>query len=105
MRRELQFANVARTVQWIKDESKPVLIPYDEDARALIQKIRFAGVSLGRFRQAQQFTVNLWPHQLVRARAIGSVDELVPDSGLWACHEGLYSDELGIQYEGTGYSI
>ena len=105
MRSDFQFAAVASTVQWIKDDTKPVLIPYDENAKALIQKIRFAGVSLSRFRQAQQFTVNLWPHQLTRARAIGSVEELVPDSGLWACHEGLYSDELGIQYEGTGYAI
>jgi len=103
MRHALQFATVAETVEWIKDESKPVLIPYDEKARDLIKKIPFAGVSLGRFREAQQFTVSLWPHQLIRARAIGSVYELVPDTGLWACREGLYSDELGIRYEGTGY--
>jgi CRISPR-associated endonuclease/helicase Cas3 len=105
MRREYEFARVASEVKWIEDETKSVLIPYNESARELIQEIRFAGVSLNRFRQAQQFTVSLWPHQLTRAKAIGSAYELAPGTQLWACREGLYAEDLGIQYEGTGHSI
>lgn len=98
LRKKLMFAQVSDAVQWIESQAKPVLVPFREEGSKLIQEIRFAGVSLGRFRRAQRYTVNLWPHQFERAKAIGSVHEV--RAGVWACKEGLYDEQFGIQIEG-----
>jgi CRISPR-associated endonuclease/helicase Cas3 len=100
MRRSFLYAKVASTVNWIDDDGYSVLVPYDEDAERLLEEIRFAGVSLGRFRRAQAYTVNLPIWESNRARAIGSVYELA--KGVWACRAGLYHERWGIQIEGRG---
>ena len=88
MRRGLKFKQVADAVKWIDDATWPVLVPFDHAARRLIEEIRFVGVSLGRFRRAQKYTVNLWQHEFERGKAIGSVYEL--QEKVWVCREGLY---------------
>ena len=79
--------------------TSPVIVPFDDDARRLIDEIRFAGVSLGRFRRAQKYTVNLGPHNFQRGKAIGSVYEV--QSKVWSCKDGLYDGQLGIRLEGA----
>ena len=104
LRRELKFRQVADAVKWIDAATSPVIVPFDDDARRLIDEIRFAGVSLGRFRRAQKYTVNLWPPDFQRGKAIGSVYELQPE--VWACKDGLYDAQLGIRLEGgTGKEL
>lgn len=99
LRKGLKFAQVADAVKWIDDATSPVLVPFNDEARRLISEFRFAPVSLGRFRRAQRFTVNLWPHEFERAKSIGSVEEL--QENVWACREGLYDARFGMRLEGA----
>jgi CRISPR-associated endonuclease/helicase Cas3 len=100
MRKNLQFQEIANGVQWIDETSTPILIPFNDEATRLIDEFRFAGPSLERFRRAQLYCVNLQDSDFRRAKVLGSVYELA-ETGIWACREGLYHPDLGIQPEGS----
>ncbi len=100
MRKAMQFATVAQTVKWIEEDSKPVLVPFDEDALKLITSIRFAGISLSRLRELQRYTVNLPNSDFIRARQIGAIYAIENTECFVLC-EGLYDPQLGITPEGS----
>jgi CRISPR-associated endonuclease/helicase Cas3 len=100
MRKNLQFQETADSVQWIDEASTSVLIPFNEEAICLIDEFRFAGPSLERFRRAQPYSVNLQESDFRRAKVLGSVYELA-ETGVWACRDGLYHPDLGLQPEGS----
>lgn len=101
LRKEFQFKSVSNLVQWIDDRSEPVLVPFDDQARELARQIPFSGFGLAQIRRAQKYTVNVPPHVLRRGMAIGSIYRLVDGVDYFALREGLYSDEQGIQIEGS----
>ena len=98
-RQKQRFKTVAEKVSWIEENTRGVMVPYDDEAVRLIQEIQFAGVSLDRFRRAQKYTVNLWESEFWRGLGLGSVYEVQPK--VWACPEGFYDEELGIRLEGA----
>lgn len=93
-RREFQFKAVAAAVSWIEDDpTKPVLVPLNDDAKGLIERMKFPGVSVAEFRQAQRYTVNLFEQHV---RGLPQIGEL----NLWRCPEGMYDLKIGFMSEG-----
>lgn len=100
LRGKFKFRTVAEKVSWIDENSTPVLVPYDQSAVELIRSIPFSGLGLAQLRQSQPYIVSLADNQLRKARNLGSIYALIDGTDFYALHEGLYSDTLGIQFEG-----
>ena len=51
-------------------------------------------------RKAQQFTVNVFPHEMESLRRKEAVYEVQPGTGVLCLREGFYSDEFGLALDG-----
>lgn len=56
---EMGFADVAKAYRLIEDESKSVLIPYDEKAKEILRKLQCGIRTRSLLRQASQYMVNI----------------------------------------------
>jgi CRISPR-associated endonuclease/helicase Cas3 len=50
-------------------------------------------------RKAQQFTVNVFPHEMETLNRNGAVYQ--PDIGVFCLREGFYSEEFGLALDGS----
>jgi CRISPR-associated endonuclease/helicase Cas3 len=77
-RESFQFAATAAAYRLIRDESTPIIVPYDATARRTIATIRAIGPSRSRMRALQRYTVNVYERHLDALLAEGALDELYP---------------------------
>lgn len=64
----LQFASAAEKFQMISQNTRPVIIPWGQEGGALAKELRDRYIngwppSINQFRRAQQFTVQVYPHE------------------------------------------
>jgi CRISPR-associated endonuclease/helicase Cas3 len=52
-------------------------------------------------RRAQQFTVNVFPHEMESLRRKEAVCEVQSGTGVLCLREGFYSDEFGLALDGS----
>jgi CRISPR-associated endonuclease/helicase Cas3 len=97
-RHRLQYAAVAGDFRMIDDEGRSVIVVFNEEAKALVERLRFSG--LGVLRRLQRYTVNLNEGDFRKAVALGAVHRVIPDAEVWAACEGFYDKkQLGLRLE------
>jgi len=70
----IPFRCVADTFKVIDDIMQPVVIPWDDRARALIQEARFATSLAGFARKLQRFTVQVYQHEWNALHTAGALE-------------------------------
>jgi CRISPR-associated endonuclease/helicase Cas3 len=98
-RKRWNFKTIAEQFRLIDDLSKPVVVPYDDQAQDLLQSLRFGAASLRVLRQLQSYTVNLWEHEFREAANRGILVRVAEDREIWRCPEGLYDERIGIKLD------
>ena len=92
---DFPFKTVAEKFQFIKDYMKPVIIPFDDEARDLIRSLDFADYPAALSRKLQKFTVSIPPWQWEKLLAIGSIS-MKGDIFPVLVDEGLYKNDTGL---------
>jgi CRISPR-associated endonuclease/helicase Cas3 len=100
LRRRLNFPEVANRFVMIDDATRSILVPYNDEAAALIRGLEVRGdLNMSLRRQLQRFQVGLYPSEFQRAYASGAIYELIAGSDIWACDARFYSKDLGFKME------
>jgi len=96
---DFPFKAVAETFEFIKDYMKPVVVPFDDEAKGLIRSLDFSCYAASLGRKLQKYTVSIPPWQWEKLLAIGSIvmkGEIFPvlvDEGLYKNDTGLSADD------------
>lgn len=96
---DFPFKSVAEKFQLIKQTMKPVVIPFDDEARSLIQALRYADYPSTISRKLQKYTVSIQPRQWDSLLSSGSI-ELIAEMFPVLVDSVLYSRDLGLCAEG-----
>lgn len=92
---DFPFKTIAEAFRLIKDAMQPVIIPWDSEAERIIQSLHYAEKCGGLLRQAQRYTVQVFPKVLSSLVAVGSV-ELVQGKYAVLTNKDLYRNDLGL---------
>ena len=98
------FQTAAKAFEAIDASTRGVIVPYTPEGKAVIGELCAAFKPEKQFKllkRAQQFTVNVFPnvlHELHRAQAVHEVQE---GTGILYLEEQWYSDDFGLDTEGT----
>jgi len=92
---DFPFRTIAESFRIIKDTMQPIIIPYNGKSERIIQGLRYAEKCGGLLRQAQRYTVQVFPNVLSSLVAAGSV-ELVQKKYAVLINKDLYRDDLGL---------
>jgi CRISPR-associated endonuclease/helicase Cas3 len=82
-----------------------VIVPYGEEGKALINDLCAAFMIERRFdllRRAQQYTVNVFPHELQRLQEIQAVREVQEGTDILYLDARYYSQEFGLSLTPNG---
>lgn len=90
------FRSVEKDFNFIQDYELPLLIPYNDDAREALTRLREMRVSRSLYRKLQQWTVGVPQKTLSALLAAGSVEAVGPAGQHYALlNEDLYSGLSG----------
>lgn len=93
----LKFRTAAGLYRLIRDEQVPVLVPYDDGARALIRDLcAGADADYRTLRNAQRYLVNVWPQVLRTLEQRGAVVQTEPSGARVLVRGDLYSPVKGL---------
>jgi CRISPR-associated endonuclease/helicase Cas3 len=106
-RLDVPFQDIACDFWMIEDTQKPVIIPWDNDARQAARSIEYAD-SVGRLaRQLQPYTVNVPERIFQHLRDSGAVQPIAPDrlgeQFPLLINDSLYDEEVGLRWEAPDY--
>jgi CRISPR-associated endonuclease/helicase Cas3 len=92
---DFPFKTVAEKFHLIKEEAKPVVIPFDDHARSIINALRHSEYPTAFARKLQRYTVSVYPHEWNRLLAAGSIEIM---AGIFPVltDNVLYDEELGL---------
>lgn len=95
-----QFESVARKFRLIENEQAPVLIPFDETARKLLDELRNESIPLHRslLRGLQQYTVQIYRPEFA-ANAVQFEPVRDGQFHILICPETHYSAEIGLRFD------
>jgi CRISPR-associated helicase Cas3/CRISPR-associated endonuclease Cas3-HD len=91
---KFDFPAASEKCRLIDSDTRAVLVEWDEGAPLIDKLQRERHLTGDECRRAQRFSVNLYPHEFVKAQACGAVVQPVPDFDLWVW-KGHYDAELG----------
>lgn len=100
------FKAVAGKFRLIDDEKKPVIIPWGDKGRELVDAIRKGPPDYSLNRKAQRFTVQIYPNiwnDLVNEYCDKYCVEILHDQYPVLIQEDLYKNDLGLCPEDTEY--
>ena len=98
------FMKASEAFQAIDSGARGVIVPYTSEGKAVITELCAAYEPKKQFKLlklAQQFTVNVFPHVLDRLEREHAVHEVQEGTGILFLNEKWYSDEFGLNVEGT----
>jgi CRISPR-associated endonuclease/helicase Cas3 len=98
------FQKAADAFEVIDPGTRGVIVPYSPEGKALIGELCGAFDLRKRFKllkRAQQFTVNVFPHVLNELQRTHAVHEVQEGSGILHLDERWYSNDFGLNIEGT----
>jgi len=98
------FKTAAEAFQAIDANTRGVVVPYTSEGKAVIAELCGAAYELKKTRllkRAQQFTVNVFPWVLDKLQRSNAVYEAQPGTGILCLRDKWYSDEFGLNEEGT----
>ncbi|MBZ2173407.1 CRISPR-associated helicase Cas3' [Nitratidesulfovibrio sp. SRB-5] len=94
-RLDFPFPEVAHLFRLIPDDTIPLLIPYDDDARALIADLPYTPAPARLLRRAQRYTVGVYPRVLAALVQAGAA-HLATEECAVLINKDLYDDRLGL---------
>jgi hypothetical protein len=99
----LKFRTAAQKYRFIREEQTPILVPYDQTARGIRDRLLRGGeADFSLVRGAQRYLVGVWKNMLDTMLARGLLVE--HDSGLFLLiNEQAYSPEKGVSFEAAGF--
>lgn len=97
------FQNIARDFKMIEAHMKPVIVPFDDEARQLIASLPHAEHTGGIARKLQQYIVQVPERSFESLVKVGSVQTVAPETlgdQFWVlANESLYDGRAGLQWE------
>jgi CRISPR-associated endonuclease/helicase Cas3 len=91
------FKEVADKFKLIKDGMEPIIVPWNQEAQNIIRKLRYAEYPLKYARQAQRYTVLMYPNAINSLLAVGSAERIGEDKQYTILiNSDLYSDDFGL---------
>jgi CRISPR-associated endonuclease/helicase Cas3 len=102
-----KFKTLADEFEMIGNRTKDVYVGHDDEARQLIAKMEkefrekrnFTPELRDTLRLLQRSFVGLGPWEFDKAKAIGVIDEVVADSGIWIAVDNAYTERFGLALE------
>ena len=98
------FMTAAKAFQAIDANTQGVIVPYTIEAKNAIGALCGAHEPEKQFellRQAQRFTVNVFPHLLKKLQKDGGLHEVQEGTGILYLEKRYYSNEFGLNEGGT----
>ena len=92
----LPFPQVAGAFRLIEEERRCILIPWDETAREIREKLLQGKPSRRLLRQAGRYLVNVPPSVFERLLRTGKAVKITEGFGAAKELEGIYSPEMGF---------
>jgi CRISPR-associated endonuclease/helicase Cas3 len=99
------FKAAAQAFKAINSPSQGVIVPYGEAGRELVNDLcgKFeVEMQYDLLRRAQQFTVNVFPHQLAKLQETGAVHPVQEGTQILHLDSRYYSPEFGLVTEPVG---
>lgn len=93
---DFPFKTVAEKFRFIKDEMKPVVIQFDDDARRLVDVLGYLEFPASLGRKLQKYTVSVHPGDWGRLLSLGSIEVI---AGIFPVlkDQTLYDKNLGLR--------
>jgi len=98
------FASAAKAFRVLDCQTQGIVVPFRKAGMELIAELSAAHDLASEFRllrRAQQFTVNVFPHEMESLRRKEAVCEVQSGTGVLCLREGFYSDEFGLALDGS----
>jgi CRISPR-associated endonuclease/helicase Cas3 len=98
---QFQYRTASDAFQFIEDLGKPVIIPYREKGREIVDQLRAFGPTRDLLRRLQRYTVSIYEHNY--NAMIGSDIELLDSGYAVLINTDCYDDRLGFRVDRAGY--
>lgn len=91
----VEFRTAAQRFTLIEETGQSLLVPFDNKAEALIQRLKYEGSQRYLLRQLQRYSVTVYEQAFHQLRLLDVVRELQP--GIWVVHDPTaYDSVLGL---------
>ncbi len=96
------FMTAGKMFKAIDSPTQAVIVPYGEEGKDLIAELGRVAKEFdvktyrALLKQAQKFSVNVFPNVWKQLQNEGAVHEIQPDEGIFYLDEKYYSDEFGL---------
>lgn len=95
---EFQFADIARDFKIIEDNTKSIIIPFDEQAAELINQLKYSEYYKAILRKLQPYIVNIYEPEYNNLFATGALDYVAPNVDIAVLKDMKYYDyRLGVK--------
>lgn len=98
------FSSAAKAFKAIDAPTQGIVVPYGEEGQEVVGKLHASFEVTKQFdllRQAQRYSVNVFPNILQELRRQDALQEVKPDTGILTLSERYYNDEFGLDIEGV----
>jgi len=92
---DFPFKQINVKFRIIETEMQSLIIPFNQDADAVISELRYSTYPAAAARKAQRFTIQVYPQIINSLLAAGSVEQL-QNQYLVLINRDLYRDDLGL---------
>jgi len=99
------FMTAAKLFEPIDSNAQGIIVPYDAKAARIISELAASHEPKQQYRllrEAQQYSVNVFPHVWKSLASRGALQEVQGNSGIYYVDERYYDPEFGLDPEGTG---
>jgi CRISPR-associated endonuclease/helicase Cas3 len=88
------FKEIARSFKLIDDETKTIIVPFDDNVITLVNRLRFGERSRNLFRAIQQYSVSIYENELKRLNEIGAIEHI--DEEILIIQDTYYDSRFGV---------
>jgi len=88
------FQDVSQTFRLIDEITRTIYVPYNDDARRLLDQFRYGGRSRELYRKIQSYSVSLYEHDLKILNDLGALEHI--DEEIHVLQEAYYNDHYGV---------
>jgi len=92
---DFPFKTIKEKFRIIESDMQSLIIPFNREADAVINELRYGTYPASAARKAQRFTVQVYPRDIISLLAAGCVERL-HDQYLVLINRDIYRDDLGL---------
>lgn len=89
------FKKIATDFKIIENNMEPIIIPYNDEAQSIIEKLRYAEFPRSLARKAQRYSVQVYPQVLAKLTSAGAID-VINECYNVLINEDLYKENVGL---------